>query len=98
MGWKHPGQGKVVEPSSARGMPEDVQTFARSLMGMAPCKVAHGLPSLWLREVQAASHLSKRLTMLNFPCFPVLTTRAPSLERHQPDSMRITSPTLTCLT
>jgi len=44
MGWKHPGQGKVVEPSSARGMPDDVQICARSLMDMAPNEVAHGLP------------------------------------------------------
>jgi len=44
MGWKHPGQGKEVEPSSARGMPDDVQTCARSLMDMAPNEVAHGLP------------------------------------------------------
>jgi hypothetical protein len=44
MGWKHPGQGKEVEPSSLRGMPEDVQTFARSLMEMAPNDFAHGLP------------------------------------------------------
>ena len=44
MGWKHPGQGKEVEPSSARGMPDDVQTCARSLMVMAPNEVAHGLP------------------------------------------------------
>ena len=44
MGKKHPGQGKVVEPSSARGMPDDVQTFARSLMDSAPNGLAHGLP------------------------------------------------------
>lgn len=34
MGWKHPGQGKVVEPFSERGMPEEVQFVARSVMSM----------------------------------------------------------------
>ena len=44
MDLKHLGHGKVVEPSSARGMPDDVHACARSLMGMAPNGFAHGLP------------------------------------------------------
>ena len=44
MGWKHPGQGKVVEPSSANGMPDDVQVLARSLMWMPRSESAHDLP------------------------------------------------------
>jgi hypothetical protein len=44
MGLKHPGQGKVVEPSSARGTPEEVQRLARSLMGMPRNESPHGLP------------------------------------------------------
>lgn len=55
-------------------------------------------PSLWLRERSAQFQVSKRRTMLNFPCFPVLTTKAPSRDLHQPDSMRTTSPTFTSLT
>ena len=55
-------------------------------------------PSLWLREAPTEHHVSKRRTMLNFPCFPVLTTKAPSRDLHHPDSMRMTSPTFTSLT
>ena len=44
IGWKHPGQGKVVEPSSAKGMPDDVQVLARSLMWMPRSDSAHDLP------------------------------------------------------
>lgn len=44
MGLKQPGQGNVVEPSSASGMPEDVQTLARSLMWMPRNASAQGLP------------------------------------------------------
>ena len=51
--------------------------------------------SLWLRENIVLHQRSNRFTTLNLPCLPVLTTRAPSLERHHPDSMRMTSPTLT---
>jgi hypothetical protein len=55
MGLKHPGQGNVVEPCSASGIPEDVQTLARSLMGMPRNASAKASPSLWLRETQPPS-------------------------------------------
>jgi hypothetical protein len=95
MGLKHPGQGKVVEPSSARGIPEEVQLLARSLMGMPRYGSATTSPSLWLRAPHSFVSLPKRLTRVNRPCFPVLTTKAPSRERHQPDSRRTMSPTVT---
>ena len=53
-------------------------------------------PSLWLRERSAQFQVSKRRTILNFHVF-VLTTKAPSRDLHQPDSMRTTSPTFTPL-
>jgi len=47
---KHPGQGKVVEPASASGIPEEVQVAARSLMLMPRNGSATASPSLWLRD------------------------------------------------
>jgi hypothetical protein len=41
---KHPGQGKDVEPSSARGTPDDVQTLALLLMVMPRYGIGHDLP------------------------------------------------------
>ena len=44
IGLKQPGHGKVVEPFSARGIPDDVQVVARSLILVPRDESAHALP------------------------------------------------------
>jgi hypothetical protein len=44
MGLKQPGHGKVVDPFSASGTPEEVQVLARSLMCRPRDASRQGLP------------------------------------------------------
>lgn len=47
MGMKQPGQGKVVDPFSERGMPEEVQFVARSVISRPRGYVSPRPPPLY---------------------------------------------------
>lgn len=60
MGWKQPGQGKVVDPFSERGMPEEVQFVARSVMSMPRGYASPRPPPLYGCVVESPVRPSRR--------------------------------------